>query len=176
MRVRGHTRACALASLRARGRCTTSCARTCARKGRLACAGAARCGTLPVTSMVKSCPICGRRAPGGVCQVHGSGEDRRQLRQQVHGRNTAHWRALREQVLVTAGGLCQLRVDEGCMYMATTVHLKPEFDGDHLAATVADCVAACAHCHGVVDGARAARGGGGVVVQLPRRTVGPLIV
>jgi hypothetical protein len=41
------------------------------------------------------------------------------------------------------------------------VHIRPELDGNHDAATLNDCLAGCAHCHGVIDGGRAHGRGGG---------------
>lgn len=107
--------------------------------------------------MVKSCSICGRRAPGGSCPEHGSPEQRRRARQRDSGRDTKHWQELRRQRLQLDGYLCQLRL-EGCTTEATTVHLDPAYGGDHLQAQLGDVVSACLHCHGVEDGPRAQLG------------------
>lgn len=107
--------------------------------------------------MVKSCSICGRRAPGGVCPEHGSPEQRRRARQRDSGRDTKHWRELRAQRLAFDAEVCQLRL-AGCTVHATTVHLDPAFGGDHQAAQLADVVSACLHCHGATDAPRAQLG------------------
>lgn len=82
---------------------------------------------------------------------------RRHQKQRDHGRDTARWAELRETALHRDGHVCQLQ-HTGCTERATTVHLDPALDGDHLAATPDDLTSACAHCHGVADGARS-RGG-----------------
>ena len=83
---------------------------------------------------------------------------RRHQKQQDHGRNTYAWRRLRMDALNRDNHACQLRLN-GCTGTATTVHIDPRLMGDHTLATLDDCTSACTHCHGVVDGARASRGG-----------------
>jgi hypothetical protein len=70
-----------------------------------------------------------------------------------HGYGRAHWHRVRRARLALANGQCELRLD-GCTHRATTVHLDPRRNADHDHAHLSDCQAACAHCHGVVDGGR----------------------
>ncbi len=51
-------------------------------------------------------------------------------------------------------GLCTFKLD-GCTVYAETVHLAPEFKGNHLLASTENTRSACRHCHGVEDGGRA---------------------
>lgn len=80
---------------------------------------------------------------------------RRQAKTRAHRRTTARWKRIRRAILERDDWTCQLRVDALCGGDATTVHIRPELAGDHDAATVDDGVAACHHCHGVVDAPRA---------------------
>lgn len=41
---------------------------------------------------------------------------------------------------------CQIVLD-GCLGVATSVHLDPRLQGQHLLATEGDCVSACRFCH-----------------------------
>lgn len=70
------------------------------------------------------------------------------------GRNTQHWKRLRERRLELVGGFCQLGY-VGCSGVAETVHLVN--GGDHATATLEQTLAACRHCHGIHDGGRARR-------------------
>jgi hypothetical protein len=107
-----------------------------------------------------SVPRCGHyRTIGTRCALHASEHDkldnaRRNKKWQASGANSRAWRLVREQVLMRDGYRCRLRL-EGCTGKAATVHLDPRRKGNHVGATTEDCVSACAHCHGVVDGARA---------------------
>jgi 5-methylcytosine-specific restriction endonuclease McrA len=65
-------------------------------------------------------------------------------------------RTLRQQVLRRDEEQCQLRLP-GCAGKATQVHIAPILGGNHKLATLDTAVAACAHCHGRVDGPRARR-------------------
>lgn len=71
------------------------------------------------------------------------------------GRRSPYWRELRLAALERDGYRCQLQVDDGCTGQAVSVHIDPRLGGDHLRATLADCLSACAHCHGAVDAPRA---------------------
>jgi 5-methylcytosine-specific restriction endonuclease McrA len=88
------------------------------------------------------------------CTVLQADSRRRQARRRAHGRTTSRWQSLRKLALERDGYVCQLQVDAGCTGVATSVHLRPELDGNHDAATLDDCTSGCAHCHGVVDGRR----------------------
>lgn len=79
---------------------------------------------------------------------------RRNAKTVEHGVKRAHFQALRKTRLELDRHACQLRL-RGCKRKATTVHLRPGLAGDHDAATIADVVSACAHCHGVADASRA---------------------
>lgn len=82
---------------------------------------------------------------------------RRNAKTVAHGVKRAHFQRLREERLRMSGGFCELQVDRGCTTVATTVHIDDTLTGNHDRATIDDCRAACAHCHGVVDGGRAHR-------------------
>jgi hypothetical protein len=102
----------------------------------------------------RPCLICGVPAPGSYCAAHQPDDNaRRNAKTVAHGVKRAHFQRVRREVLAATGGLCELRLP-GCTTTATTVHLHPELAGNHDIATVADCDAACAHCHGVTDGRR----------------------
>lgn len=100
--------------------------------------------------------VCGRHRTlvpeGGRCPGCSSEESRRRGgKARAHGLWRANWRRVREQRIAYANGHCELQVDEGCTLVATTAHLDPALEGNHDEATVDDCMAACAHCHGVID-------------------------
>jgi hypothetical protein len=113
-----------------------------------------------VVTRLCSVPRCGRyRTIGTHCATHaaeyqGKDNKRRYAKRLAHGRQSQHWVALRRQKLAIAP-LCEFRYP-GCTSRATTVHLDPRLQGDHLKARLEDCASACHHCHGVVDGARSA--------------------
>lgn len=116
-------------------------------------------------TVLSICPVrgCGELTTGGRCEVHQAeyskrDNRRRHAKQREHGRDSAHWRVLRLRRLELDAYRCQLRVDTGCSRRATTVHLDPRMNGDHLAASIADVTSCCAHCHGVVDGQRSTGG------------------
>ena len=93
------------------------------------------------------CLICGVPTNGPYCPEH----------QPEYGYSRQSWRrpgGTRQLVLERAGHRCELRVDEACSDEATTVHRLPEF-GTYHDTNLDAYVAACAHCHGVVDGRRA---------------------
>jgi hypothetical protein len=77
---------------------------------------------------------------------------RRRAKAKAHGRTTAHWQRVREEVIARDGGRCRM-----CGLPGRSVHLDPARGGDHRNATAADCVTLCAHHHGVVDAPRATR-------------------
>lgn len=70
------------------------------------------------------------------------------------GYDTTYWYALRRDVLTRDNYRCRLQHD-GCTIVATSVHLDPNLKGLHTVAYATDCLAACLHCHGIEDGARA---------------------
>jgi hypothetical protein len=93
---------------------------------------------------MRPCLKCGRPATGTRCPEHAI----------QYGYSTPHWQVVRKQRLALDGHLCRLRHD-GCTVRATTVHLDPNCNGNHLLATLDNTVSACLHCHGVEDGPRA---------------------
>src|SRR4051794_40371197 len=103
-------------------------------------------------AVMSVCPVrgCGRLTAGGRCAAHVRADNRRRhLKQVANGVKTPAWQELREERLELDGRRCQLRVDDGCTGVATTVHLAPELGGDHRRARLEDLTSACAHCHGV---------------------------
>ena len=109
---------------------------------------------------LKPCLDCGKPTPNARCADHDTDTERRVQKSKDHGLFHVEWRGpngLRKRALDRDQGLCKLRVDDRCTTLATTVHLDPALEGDHARATLDDCTSACAHCHGVIDGARAAR-------------------
>jgi 5-methylcytosine-specific restriction endonuclease McrA len=107
---------------------------------------------------LQPCLDCGTPTSGSRCPKHAAprqaaDSERRNAKRRVHRRTTAHWRRLRAAVLARDAHLCRLQL-AGCTTRATSVHLNPELGGRHDLAGPADCLSACAHCHGVIDGAR----------------------
>lgn len=74
----------------------------------------------------------------------------------AYGRSRKHWQTIRKQRLALDGHRCQLLL-AGCTTTATTVHLHPSANGNHDSAHLGNTQSACAHCHGVIDGAGARR-------------------
>jgi hypothetical protein len=109
---------------------------------------------------------CFRRIPAGTtrCTEHQKAEDqRRNERATRHGRRSAHWRQLRIAALQRDNYQCQY-VDangEKCGRRATSVHIRPELQGDHRKATLDDCVSMCHPHHGSTDAPRAHQATGG---------------
>lgn len=83
--------------------------------------------------------------------------ERRNRRVRAYGYTSFHWQSLRRQRLKLDGYRCQLKLGR-CTNIATHVHLAPELEGNHLAATIKDCVSCCANCSGSVDAPRAHKG------------------
>lgn len=106
---------------------------------------------------LRPCLECGIPTAGTYCRAHDDEQARRAAKARANGLGTTYWRDLRVAALVRDGGQCVLHVDAGCTRRATSVHIRPELGGDHLAARLEDCKSACAHCHGVVDAPRARR-------------------
>jgi hypothetical protein len=107
------------------------------------------------------CADCGTPTSNGTrCEKHDRDDERRNAKTVDHGVKRSHFQRLRLRRIELADAHCELRVDERCTVTATTVHLDPALEGDHDAATIDDVRAACAHCHGVVDGGRASGGRG----------------
>ena len=73
---------------------------------------------------------------------------------QPAGYATAHWQRIRRQRLNLDGHRCTLN-HPGCTTVATTVHLAPELNGNHLLATIDNTRSACLRCHGTEDAPRA---------------------
>lgn len=112
----------------------------------------------PCIEIVNGRP-CGTPSSGTRCPTHErprrrADDARRNAKTVTHGVKRSHFQRLRADRIAVARGLCELRADRGCTGTATTVHLDPRLNGDHDAATIDDVYAACAHCHGVVDGRR----------------------
>lgn len=82
---------------------------------------------------------------------------RKRTKQRAHGTDTPAWRR-RSRAKLRRDPRCELEVDERCTGRATTVHIPPEYQGDHAAVPDDELVSACRHCHGVVDGPRAHAG------------------
>jgi 5-methylcytosine-specific restriction endonuclease McrA len=102
-------------------------------------------------AIVSACPTCGRPKP---CAAHARNDNRRRAdKSKAHGLTAARWRRTRAAVLKRDGGFCRLQL-RGCTTTATTVHRLPEHGTFH-DGNLDAYVSACAHCHGVVDGARA---------------------
>jgi hypothetical protein len=115
----------------------------------------------PCIELVDGRP-CGIPSEGTRCPTHerplvAADNRRRNAKTVAHGVKRSHFQHLRFERLARAGGFCELHADGGCTTVATTVHLAPALSGDHDRATIDDVQACCAHCHGVVDGARSAR-------------------
>jgi hypothetical protein len=114
-----------------------------------------------VSAILAICPAagCGQLTDGGRCpscaaDLTAADAPRRAAKRKAHGLHTKYWRSLSKQRRDLAEGLCELGLS-GCTGLATTAHLDPRLAGDHRAATIDDCLAACRHCHGVIDAARA---------------------
>jgi 5-methylcytosine-specific restriction endonuclease McrA len=125
-----------------------------------------------MTRPLRPCLGCGHPvSPTGLCPHCGRVLDRR-TKQQAHGRATARWKSTRLAVLERDRYVCRLQL-AGCSVRASSVHLAPTRLGDHVGATVDDCVAACASCHGRVDGGRV--GGPSPIVEPRERAGSPAI-
>ena len=91
---------------------------------------------------------------------------------QPDGYSSSHWQRVRRQRLNLDGHRCTLN-HPGCTTVATTVHLAPELNGNHLLATVDNTRSACRRCHGTEDAPRAngypatLMGGGAGAVRRP---------
>jgi hypothetical protein len=98
--------------------------------------------------------------PRGRCpRCYREDNQRRSRKQQASGRTTAHWRNVKAQAKALAGYRCQ---SCGVFEQPTprgwlSVHLRPELQGNHRIATVADVVVLCLSCHGSRDAPRASR-------------------
>lgn len=107
--------------------------------------------------------ICrhGLRPSGQPCRACTREDNlRRARRNRAYGYSSWHWQQLRRRRLELDGYSCQLKLGR-CTNIATHVHLKPELEGNHLAATIDDCVSCCANCSGSVDAPRAHTDPGG---------------
>lgn len=103
--------------------------------------------------------LCGIPSLGTRCAKHErprreADDARRNAKTVAHGVKRSHFQRLRRERIELARGLCEVSVDRDCTRVATSVHLDPRLKGDHDAAMLGDVRAACAHCHGVVDGRR----------------------
>lgn len=78
---------------------------------------------------------------------------RRGRKSSAHGVTSSRWRR-RRRAKLRRNPRCELELD-GCTGLATTVHIPPRYGGRHDRVPEAELVSACAHCHGVTDGARA---------------------
>jgi hypothetical protein len=110
-------------------------------------------------------PGCGRLvAPpykqklGARCPEHIRADNlRRAPKQQAAGRTTAHWTRLKKQAKEDARYRCQNcgRPEVPNPHGWLSVHLRPDFGGEHRHATLADVVVLCLSCHGSLDAPRA---------------------
>jgi hypothetical protein len=98
----------------------------------------------------------GARCPACLARWEARDNARRQERQRVSGRTTARWGRLKKEAKERAGYCCEAcgraEIPEPRGWLS--VHLRPDFGGDHRGATLHDTVVLCTRCHGVVDGAR----------------------
>lgn len=104
--------------------------------------------------MMKPCLTCGRPSPGTRCPEHTAQHSqprnaRRHRKQKAHGRNTAHYRRTRIQVLERDGYRCAR-----CNGPANSVHLTPAMEGRHDIALAHHYLSLCLSCHGSIDAPR----------------------
>jgi hypothetical protein len=87
--------------------------------------------------ILKACAVCGRPTPGTRCEWHQAifDAERAPRRRSYH---SAHWKAVRAARLQLAGGRCELEASPRCSGVASHVHLRPSFKGDHMRATIED--------------------------------------
>lgn len=97
-----------------------------------------------VSPMGVACPEC-------AAETERHEVSRRSRNNVTRGRNSAHWRRIRDERLRLAEGECEKGLP-GCTGEAATVDLLG--GGDHSHARLEDTEAACRHCHGVADGGR----------------------
>jgi hypothetical protein len=103
---------------------------------------------------LKAC-VCGAISPQWRCPACTEKDSAHRSRKvTAYGYGRANWQRIRKQRLTLAQGLCDLRLP-GCTVYATHVHLAPELNGNHDAATLADTQACCPSCSGAVDAPRA---------------------
>lgn len=102
------------------------------------------------SSTLKAC-VCGNLSRSWRCRSCAEKDsERRNTKGTAYGYNRAHWQRIRKQRLTLARGLCELQLP-GCTIVATHVHLAPELNGNHDAATLADTQAYCPSCSGAID-------------------------
>jgi 5-methylcytosine-specific restriction endonuclease McrA len=96
------------------------------------------------------------RPPNHKCGPWGVGtdNDRRAYLNKKNATKSTYWRKLRLLALQRDGYRCTLQ-HHGCIRHATTVHIDPRLNGNHLAVTLNDCRSACRRCHGIKDAPRA---------------------
>ncbi len=70
------------------------------------------------------------------------------------GPNAAAWNRLRAAAIARDGFACR-RCGKAGTVGTLTVHLRPEFAGNHRIATLDDLTTLCVSCHGSVDAPRA---------------------
>jgi hypothetical protein len=103
---------------------------------------------------LKAC-VCGTLSRNWRCPTcTAKDSERRNRKATAYGYGRANWQRIRTQRLTLARGLCELQLP-GCTTVATHVHLEPELNGNHDAATLADTRACCPSCSGAVDAPRA---------------------
>src|SRR5262249_18811815 len=96
---------------------------------------------------------CQRLVNSGRCDEHRREANRaRKDANVVYRRNTVAWKKLRAARLALCGYRCELRVDDGCTEIATTVHVVG--GGNHEGAPLSALRGACLHCHGTLDGGK----------------------
>lgn len=95
-------------------------------------------------TQLRACLECGRPTTGNRCNRHPRPK---------HYAST-HWQTIRTARLDHDGNRCTYRYP-GCTIVATTVHLAPEANGNHLLATIDNTRSACRTCHGIEDAPRA---------------------
>jgi 5-methylcytosine-specific restriction endonuclease McrA len=90
------------------------------------------------------------------CNAYVEADNQRRYAKRIdHGRNTPQWlKRTRPAVLKRDQHLCQLQL-AGCTRRAMHVHRLPQYGTRH-DSNLDAYLSACAHCHGVTDGGRAA--------------------
>jgi 5-methylcytosine-specific restriction endonuclease McrA len=100
--------------------------------------------------------VGGSRCPGRLAVWAARDNTRRRAKQRSSGRQTSHWVKLKKQAKEAAGYQCQAcgRAEIPDSRGWLSVHLRPDYQGEHRMATLEDVVVLCLPCHGKVDRAR----------------------
>lgn len=116
-----------------------------------------------MSPVFKLCPRHGRYQ--GRCRpCYTADNQRRAAKQRAQGCTTAHWQRLKAEAKALAGYRCQDcdKPEERRPGGWLSVHLPPEFGGNHRLASSPDQLAVlCLSCHGSLDAPRARSSKGG---------------